>query len=225
VLTKVSAADFDTVWKTGASILVSDTPPPLTANQLWWNSSTGLGGGQLMLAFQDINTIQWVPAAPNVNTASSTPTGAIMDFAGSTAPVGWLICNGAVLSRNTFPNLFGVIGTAYGAGDGATTFALPDLRGRVIAMLDTAGTVLPGYTTMGATGGAASVVLTAAQMPTHLHGLKAGPGGNLNAPGSSAGISLDGPSGAWFANTDIAGNNNAHSNVQPTMVMNKIIKT
>lgn len=59
------------------------------------------------------------------------PTGMVMIFAGPTAPAGWFMCNG-VLRPRTDP-LFGVIGTTYGAGDGLTTYALPDLRGRVVA--------------------------------------------------------------------------------------------
>ena len=56
--------------------------------------------------------------------------GVIQMFAGSTAPNGWLICNGAAVSRSDYATLFRVIGPTYGAGDGSTTFNLPDLRGR-----------------------------------------------------------------------------------------------
>ena len=56
--------------------------------------------------------------------------GVIQMYAGTTAPTGWLICNGAAVSREIYATLFAVIGTTYGAGDGSTTFNLPDLRGR-----------------------------------------------------------------------------------------------
>ena len=59
------------------------------------------------------------------------PVGSLQMHAGGTVPVGWLICNGALVSRTTYAQLFAQIGTAWGAGDGTTTFALPDLRGRV----------------------------------------------------------------------------------------------
>jgi microcystin-dependent protein len=59
-----------------------------------------------------------------------TPIGAILDFAGPNAPPGWLICDGRLISRVTFSKLFAVIGTAWGAGDGSTTFALPPTSGR-----------------------------------------------------------------------------------------------
>lgn len=58
------------------------------------------------------------------------PIGAILDFAGPTAPSGWLICDGRTISRTTYSLLFAVIGTYWGAGDGATTFSLPNCNGR-----------------------------------------------------------------------------------------------
>lgn len=54
------------------------------------------------------------------------PTGSILPYGGSTAPTGWLLCNGGTISRTTYENLFAVIGTSYGAGDGSTTFNLPN---------------------------------------------------------------------------------------------------
>jgi microcystin-dependent protein len=57
------------------------------------------------------------------------PTGAVMPFAMNTAPSGWLAANGSAVSRTAFAALFAAIGTTYGAGDGSTTFTLPDLRG------------------------------------------------------------------------------------------------
>lgn len=60
--------------------------------------------------------------------ATTAPTGAIMAFAGATAPTGWRLCNGTAISRTTYSDLFAVIGTTYGAGDGSTTFNVPDYR-------------------------------------------------------------------------------------------------
>lgn len=54
------------------------------------------------------------------------PTGTVIDFAGSSAPNGYLLCNGTAVSRTTFSALFAVIGTTYGAGDGSHTFNLPN---------------------------------------------------------------------------------------------------
>ena len=61
---------------------------------------------------------------------TNTPVGSINLYAGSTAPTGWLICDGSAVSRTTYANLFSVIGTTYGTGDGSTTFNLPNLKRR-----------------------------------------------------------------------------------------------
>jgi len=77
------------------------------------------------------------------------PTGLISPYGAATAPTGWLLCDGAAVSRTTFAELFAVIGTTYGAGDGSTTFNVPDLRQRFPLGKATAGT----GATLGGTGG------------------------------------------------------------------------
>jgi len=62
----------------------------------------------------------------------AVPSGAVMSFAMNTAPTGWLKANGAAVSRTTYASLFAAIGTTFGAGDGSTTFELPDLRGEFV---------------------------------------------------------------------------------------------
>lgn len=74
-------------------------------------------------------------------TEEGMPIGSLIAFSGSTNPSGWLECDGSAVSRNTYHELFAVIGMTYGAGDGATTFNLPDYSGRFIEGSDTAGTV------------------------------------------------------------------------------------
>lgn len=69
----------------------------------------------------------------------SIPTATILDFAGSTAPVGFLLCDGSAVSRSTYSDLFALLSTTYGAGNGTTTFNVPDLRGRVTAGKDDMG--------------------------------------------------------------------------------------
>lgn len=68
--------------------------------------------------------------------ASGLPTGMVAPYAGASAPDGWLLCDGATVSRTTYSELFSVIGVIYGAGDGSTTFKLPDLRGEFVRGLD-----------------------------------------------------------------------------------------
>lgn len=76
--------------------------------------------------------------------AERVPAGAVEFYAGQNAPVGWLECNGSIVSRSVYPDLFGAIGTRYGAGDGSTTFNLPDLRGEFIRGWDNGKGIDPG---------------------------------------------------------------------------------
>lgn len=88
------------------------------------------------------------------------PTGMVVPYAGAVAPDGWLLCQGQAVSRTTYAQLFSVIGTTYGSGDGSTTFNLPDMRGRVAVGSDA---------NLGAAAGVQSVSLTAAQNGPHNH--------------------------------------------------------
>jgi len=90
------------------------------------------------------------------------PAGIIMPFAGTAVPEGYLMCDGSAVSRSTYATLFGVIGTTFGAGDGSTTFNLPDLSGRV--PLGMSSTHL-----LGSTGGSETVTLTEQELPAHVH--------------------------------------------------------
>ena len=74
----------------------------------------------------------------SISSVTGVPAGAVQNFAMSTPPTGWLKANGALVSRTTYENLFAAIGTTFGAGDGSTTFALPDLRGEFIRGWDDA---------------------------------------------------------------------------------------
>ena len=69
----------------------------------------------------------------------SLPAGAVMSFAMNSAPAGWLAADGTAVSRSTYATLFSAISTTYGAGDGSTTFALPDLRGYFVRGVGVAG--------------------------------------------------------------------------------------
>lgn len=96
------------------------------------------------------------------------PTGGIMAWPITSVPGDFLECNGALISRTTYANLFATISTAYGVGDGSTTFGIPDLRGKAIFGYKAAD---PDFGTLGASAGAADVTLTSAQSgsPAHAH--------------------------------------------------------
>lgn len=85
-----------------------------------------------------------------------------MPFAGSTAPQGWLLCDGSAVSRSTYSDLFTAIGTTYGAGDGSTTFNVPDLAGRVVLGVS-------NDHALGTSGGEANHTLTEQELPAHIH--------------------------------------------------------
>lgn len=158
----------------------------------------------------------------------------MMPYAAATAPTGWLLCDGSAVSRTVYAALFAIVATTYGAGDGTTTFNLPDLRGRVPAGKDdmggtaasrlTAGGSGITGTTLGASGGAETHTLTTPQIPSHTHTLtEAMPAitngaGSVNRASSNTADKASGTSGA-------TGGGGAHNNTQPTLVTTYIIKT
>jgi microcystin-dependent protein len=123
--------------------------------------------------------------------------GEIKMFGGSTAPAGHLLCYGQAISRATYSALFVVLGTAYGVGDGSTTFNIPDLRGRapfgkddmggVAAGRLTSATMTPDGTTLGATGGAQTVTVAQANLPNINFNVT---GITLNDPGHSHSVGV-----------------------------------
>lgn len=167
-----------------------------------------------------------------------SPSGAVTQYAGSSAPTGWLLCDGSAVSRTTYAVLFAVIGTTYGVGDGSTTFNLPNLKGRVPVGLDAAQTE---FDTLAETGGAKTHTLTSAEMPVHTHVQDS----HVHAQNVSANPGSGGPAYRQDYDADIAGgsvyaqgidtasatatNQNtgggtAHNNLQPYIVLNYIIK-
>lgn len=97
---------------------------------------------------------------------ASTPIGTVNQYAGSTAPLGWLICDGSAISRTTYSDLFAIISTTYGSGDGSTTFNIPNLQNRLPI-----GKGSGNFATLNTTGGSDTTALTlaSANIPSHSH--------------------------------------------------------
>ena len=183
--------------------------------------------------------------------------GLVLPFAGTTPPTGWLLCWGQAVSRTTYSGLYTVVTNTYGAGDGSTTFNLPDLRGRVIAGVDNMGgtaanKITSGVsgitgTTLGAVGGNEGITLTGAQSgvaahshaitdPGHVHGNNAIANGgspafgdwgvtNQSVTNKQVGASVySAVTSISIQNATAANASQAHPNVQPTIMMNYIIK-
>ena len=163
------------------------------------------------------------------NLTGAMPTGAIIPYAVTAAPTGFVLCNGAALSRSTYSTLFAVVSSLYGDGDGSSTFNVPDLRGRFIGGWDAGTSVLTSVTvnmilgsSIANTGGVQAVTLTEAQMPSHVHALDPPPG---QAVGGAAKLYVQDQSVAVTVATESTGGDGAHSNIPPTIILNYIIKT
>jgi microcystin-dependent protein len=153
------------------------------------------GAGSALAVAPDNTTIEidsdLVRLKPSYN-VQLAPLGIMLPYGGTAAPTGWLLCNGAAVSRVTYAALFAVIGTAFGSGDGSTTFRLPDTRGRFLRGVDSGVGLDPdraarfASNTGGNTGDAVGTVqATATKLPTtpfvtgtdsvdHTHGINTG---------------------------------------------------
>lgn len=156
--------------------------------------------------------------------------GQIVMFAGNFAPRGWAFCNGQLLAIAQNTALFSILGTTYG-GNGQTTFALPDLRGRV-PVHPGQGPGLSNYS-LGQSGGAESVTLNAAQLPPHNHSVACSSddatSGDPNANFPSAftqKIYANAATPGRFMNGGVispVGGGQPHTNIQPYLCVNFII--
>lgn len=148
-----------------------------------------------------------------VSTEAGNPPGAILQYSGSSAPTGYLLCDGSAVSRTTYADLYSVIGTVYGSGDGSATFNLPSLVDKFV--LGKGST----YSTLAATGGETTHTLTTSEMPAHTHTVTKGT--TTLAAGAMA---LSATSSAGTVTSASTGGGGAHNNMPPYIVLNYIIK-
>lgn len=194
-----------------------------------------------------ITTAGWVGPVQGGN-----PVGCVLDFAGSTVPAQWLLCFGQAVSRTTYALLFAVTGTAFGVGDGSTTFNIPDLRGRAAFGVDNMGGSTAGRitaaggnfdgTTIGNTGGLQNHTLTTTEIPSHTHSNSLSDSGHFHSTlipqplASFAGGAFSANAGAYTTNqnSDVkvsnitlsnaaAGGGALHTVLNPAFMLNKII--
>jgi len=192
-----------------------------------------IGGTTLLAASTNLITATEIKAASYRKSvlAEGTPyLGSICMVAFNFAPNGWALCNGQLLPISEYDTLFTLIGTTYG-GDGQTTFALPDLRGRV-PIHKGQGPGLPSYS-LGESGGQESVTLTLNQIPQHNHALTVSTNGGSNdnpvgnyMASNSEGIKHYSNTAGSNANGSSVGNiggNQPHNNMSPFLCVNFII--
>lgn len=169
---------------------------------------------------------------------SKTPTGSVIPFAGDTAPEGWLICDGRIVCRSTYPGLFNVIGLKYTLPltilpqtisqqiIGEENFCVPDLRGRIPVGVDS--DIRPNFITsnrvtsnnkLGESGGEEKHKLTIYEMPSHKHEVYGKPERYHYTHGSN---SINGC--GLYQDSQYTGGDQSHNNMQPYLVLNYIIK-
>jgi microcystin-dependent protein len=156
-----------------------------------------------------------------VDSEIGIPTGTVSAFAGATAPTGYALCDGSEYSETTEAALFAVLGSTYNTGgETANHFRVPDLRGRVVAGMG--GSLLSGTDALADTGGASTHTLTEAEMPSHSHDYFRASADRIGSGAGSARV--EDRSNNTEQTTDTGGDQ-AHNNVQPTIILNYIIKT
>lgn len=236
-----TGVDVLTLQDDDASASIKLQAPSAVTTTTTFTLPDGDGSNGQVISTNGSGTLAWTTISE-----FTLPSGLIFPYGGASAPSGYLLCYGQAISRTTYADLFTAIGTTYGTGDGSTTFNVPDLRGRVIAGQDDMGGTsadrLTNQTggldgdTLGATGGAETHTLTGAQSGTSAHGHTIS-GGILSGGGSALQTGLEsrdnlnnvqyneGFDNFTVANSTEADASQAHNNVQPTIVLNYIIKT
>ena len=150
--------------------------------------------------------------------ASARFTGETMEWWTATPPAGWLLENGAAVSRTTYAALFALLGTTFGVGNGSTTFNLPNRCGRVAVGYDSTQTE---FNALGKTGGEKTHTLSTTEMPSHSHTQSLG--GAISTVANVTGSYVVGNANSSAVSS--TGGGEAHNNLQPYVAVNYIIKT
>ncbi len=173
-----------------------------TSLRIWFDD--GINGAEQLLPDHKISASPYSHRVEN-----GVPTGTIIAFGGSQVPNGWLLCDGADVLRATYPTLLAAIGTNWGAGDGSTTFHVPDLRGRFLRGWDRGAANDPGFASRTAsnTGGNVGDAVGSFQLDqsqSHAHN----PGTLFTAMVPTAGFNfLKSKSGGFTSDFRITGEN------------------
>lgn len=172
-------------------------------------------------------------AVSDVADAAATPiVGALLAYAGATAPAKYLVCDGSAIDRTTYALLFTAIGTAWGVGNGTTTFNIPDLGGRVLAGKETVATRLTTAisgvdgATLAASGGDQRVQTHnhALTDPGHIHVVRTGSSAGSGIRGDASGTAFSGNTNSATTGITLADYGAGSSqNVQPTAIVNWLI--
>ena len=151
------------------------------------------------------------------------PSGSVIEYAGDTAPNGWLICDGSAISREIYANLFEVIGSTFGGGDGMTTFNIPNLKGKIPVGLNSDDS---DFNILGKAGGEKTHILKVNEIPPHNHRqtVTASRTGSGTTYVSWNANNLFGNKDTGARDTLNTGGGEAHNNLQPYIVLNYIIK-
>lgn len=234
IKTKLPILDDNQVWKgQGGGVIAAtlEENPDVSTLRSDLASEAILGDGTNLIGYYDSNTstpqtlktyLTNIPAMIPSTTTVFKP-GMMIDFAGNVAPEGWLACNGAAVSRTTYAALFAAISTGWGAGDGSTTFNVPDFRRRVAVGSGGTGSAYLGNT-VGNVGGEEAHVQAEVEMAAHTHTVTFNRGSNYSPPLAANLLTNDIPSGTVGAISSSAGGSSPSNIMQPSAVVFKIIK-